>query len=72
MKYYTTEEVAELLKLHTRTVREYLKSGQLRGYKLGDTWRISEEDIQEFLEARANRPRKRKSIEQPEQAEQTE
>jgi excisionase family DNA binding protein len=47
---YTIEEVAKHLKVSTRTVREWLRSGKLKGLKAGRLWRIREEDLQAFLE----------------------
>lgn len=58
MRYLTVAEVAEILRIRDYTVREYLRNGELRGYKIGDVWRVAEEDLKEFLERRANRPRK--------------
>jgi excisionase family DNA binding protein len=46
----TVQEVAERLKLHRNTVRDYLRRGRLEGLKLsGRTWRISELALQRFL-----------------------
>jgi excisionase family DNA binding protein len=47
---YTIEEVAKHLKVSTRTVREWLRSGKLKGLKAGRLWRIREEELRAFLE----------------------
>ncbi|MEW6572953.1 MAG: helix-turn-helix domain-containing protein [Bacillota bacterium] len=46
---FTPEEVAEKLKISRSTVYLWLRQGRLKGVKVGDLWRISEEAIQEFL-----------------------
>lgn len=51
-KYYKVEEVAEILRVTAWTVREYLKAGILKGSKPGGQWRISEDSLTEFLEAK--------------------
>lgn len=50
MNIYTVEEVAEMLKLNPETVRRYLLSGKLKGIKLGKTWRIDSDALNEFLD----------------------
>jgi excisionase family DNA binding protein len=49
-KIYTPEEIAERLKVQERTVYGWLRSGKLRGAKLGRLWRIKESDFEAFLE----------------------
>ena len=48
MKFYTKQEVADILSVHPRTVEKYLLSGKMKGVKLGTMWRISEEDFMAF------------------------
>ena len=55
MKTYTIEEVAKILKLSTESIRRYLKSGTLKGSRLGRQWRISEEDLNKFFENNSNK-----------------
>lgn len=45
----TPEEVAEKLRVSRLTVMSYLRSGVLKGTKVGRLWRISEEDLSSFL-----------------------
>lgn len=54
MKFYTAEEVAEILKLDIVTVRRYLALGQMKGAKIGKSWRVTEDDLKEFVETRMN------------------
>lgn len=54
MKYYTAEEVADILKLQLSTIRNYLAQGKMKGAKIGKSWRITEEDLKEFINDRRN------------------
>jgi len=47
---YTPEEVAEMLKIQTETIRRYLRTGKLKGAKFGKHWRVSEKQLQDFFE----------------------
>jgi excisionase family DNA binding protein len=46
---YTPEEVAKKLRVSRRAVYEWLKSGKLNGLKAGQYWRVTEEDMTQFL-----------------------
>ena len=46
---YDIVEVAEKLKRRVETVREYLKSGALRGQKVGRKWYVTDRALTEFL-----------------------
>jgi excisionase family DNA binding protein len=55
----TVAQVAARLQTTEETVRDWLTSGRLRGYRPGGKrlgWRISEEDLRRFLDQSANRP----------------
>jgi excisionase family DNA binding protein len=43
-------EAAEFLKLSTRTVREYVKRGEIRGKLIGNRWRFRRADLDAFFE----------------------
>lgn len=51
LKFYTISEVAELLKVHDRTIRRLIDNKKLKAVKIGTTWRISEDDLNEYLES---------------------
>jgi len=51
-KLLTVEEVAENLRVTAYTVREHLKSGRLRGMKIGKLWRIKESDLEAFIKGK--------------------
>ncbi|MGQ4446683.1 helix-turn-helix domain-containing protein [Streptomyces griseus] len=42
---YSVGEVAELLGLHVRTVRNYVREGRLKAVRIGKQYRISKEDF---------------------------
>jgi excisionase family DNA binding protein len=48
---YSTEEVAEQLGLHVRTVRGYVRDGRLRAVRIGKQYRITREDLEAFVGA---------------------
>jgi excisionase family DNA binding protein len=49
---YSVEQVATLLNLHVRTVRNYVREGRLKAVRIGKQYRIARED----LEAMTGRP----------------
>lgn len=51
MKIYTTDEVADLLRIDPATVRRWVAAGRLGGFKAGRNWRVTEEDLQRFIQA---------------------
>lgn len=48
-KYYTVEQVAEVLTMHPKTIQKYIREGKLPAEKIGKGWRILENDLQAFL-----------------------
>lgn len=58
LKFYTSTEVAEILKMNPQVITRKLQGGELEGYKLGKDWRVSEAQLMQFLERHSNkRPR---------------
>lgn len=54
-KYLSPETVAEYLDVSPVTVRKWLRKGVLNGKKVGSRlWRISEDDLAEFLNDKMN------------------
>jgi excisionase family DNA binding protein len=49
-KFLTLREAAEVLRLSTRTVREYVKHGEIRGKIIGKRWRFRRADLDTFFE----------------------
>ncbi len=56
-EYFTLKEIAERLKVSERTVWRWVHSGALPAIKLGQQWRIRDDDLDEFLEARRAQPK---------------
>ncbi|MCL2404394.1 MAG: helix-turn-helix domain-containing protein [Defluviitaleaceae bacterium] len=48
-KFYTVDDIATMTMFTTRTIRNYLKDGQLTGRKIGGQWRFTEDDIGKFM-----------------------
>lgn len=48
----TPSEVAEMLRVSSMTVYRLIKSGELRAARIGKSYRISEADVDAYLEAR--------------------
>ncbi|WP_031072993.1 helix-turn-helix domain-containing protein [Streptomyces sp. NRRL WC-3742] len=45
-QYYSVEQVAELLGLHVRTVRGYIRDGRLAAARIGKQYRITRADLE--------------------------
>ena len=54
-KFYTTEEVAAMLRLHVQTVRTLILKKRMGAIKIGIEWRVSEEDFTEFIRENRNK-----------------
>jgi acetyl-CoA synthetase len=48
-EYLTPEEIAKILKIHAKTVRTWLKEGELKGIRLKGVWRIPKSEFEAFL-----------------------
>lgn len=54
--YYSPAELAEKLKLHPNTILKALRSGRLKGGKLGRKWLIPGSAIEDFMHSRGQVP----------------
>jgi excisionase family DNA binding protein len=45
---FTADEVAELLNLHVKTIRRYVRDGRLKARRIGKEYRIARADLDEF------------------------
>ncbi|SHI41891.1 DNA binding domain-containing protein, excisionase family [Nocardiopsis flavescens] len=45
-RYYSVDQVAELLGLHVKTVRGYIRDGRLAATRIGKQYRIRREDLE--------------------------
>jgi len=48
---YSVDQVAELLGLHVKTVRNYVRDGRLKATRIGKQYRIARADLEEFTGA---------------------
>lgn len=55
LKTYTLEEVEDILKVTRRTIYNYIKNGDLKAVKIGKYWRVSETNLQDFIEHGTNK-----------------
>ncbi|MEX1377424.1 MAG: helix-turn-helix domain-containing protein [Eubacteriales bacterium] len=49
-KFYSASKVAEILKIHEKTVQRYIREGKLHAVKVGKAWRISGNDLSSFVQ----------------------
>ena len=49
IRFFTVAEVAEAVDVSTRTVRRWIKSGELAAHHFGAVVRIAESDLKAFL-----------------------
>jgi len=49
LKVYTTEEIAEILRVHKRTVLNEISRGNLEAKKVGNKYRIIEEALKKYM-----------------------
>lgn len=60
-RMYTVTEVADRLRVHPQTIREWLREGTLEGVRLGGTkagWRVSGSEVERYLNERRSAPRR--------------
>lgn len=55
-KFLTVEDIKTTLNVHEQTVRDWLKSGRLKGINFGGKtgWRVEERDFDAFIEEMQN------------------
>jgi len=54
LRFFTSAELAEILKMHPQVITRKLQVGEISGYKLGKDWRVSETQLHEFLARHSN------------------
>lgn len=47
-KWYSVEELAEILSLHPRTVQRFIREGKIQGKKLGRAWKVSQDALRDY------------------------
>ena len=56
---YTAEEVGKMINRKTDTVRKYVRSGKLKGQKVGNEWYVTDRALTEFITGEKPEPRPR-------------
>ena len=49
LRVYTIDEVVDLLHVTKRSIYSYIKDGKLKAVKIGKYWRVTQENLEEFL-----------------------
>ncbi len=63
-KMLTVEEVAEELRVHPETVRQWIRNGELIALDISKEYRILRSDLDAFLAQRRGRRKRRKKAEE--------
>ncbi|MDY0063408.1 MAG: helix-turn-helix domain-containing protein [Myxococcota bacterium] len=48
---YSVDQLAELLDLHPKTVRRFIREGRIKARKIGREWRVHRDDLRDFTHA---------------------
>ncbi len=48
---YTVREIADTLRIHSRTAYRLIQEGKIRGIKVGSQWRVPESSLLEYIES---------------------
>jgi len=52
---YTLEQAANKFGIHKETLRKKAKAGKINGFRVGNQWRFTDQDIQEFIDRNRSR-----------------
>lgn len=51
----TIKDVSEYLKVNERTIYRLAASGELPGFKVGNSWRFKQSELEQYIASRHNR-----------------
>lgn len=51
IRLYSLKELSEKLGVTKITLQTYLKTGKIKGRKMGTTWHVTEESLREYFNA---------------------
>lgn len=49
IRLYSLTELEPILGVTHRTLQTYIKDGRMKGVKIGNRWRVSEEELRRFI-----------------------
>lgn len=52
--FFTSAELAEVLKMNPQVIARKLQAGEIEGYKLGKDWRVSKDQLLRYLDKHSN------------------
>lgn len=55
LNFLTVPEIAEILRCEVRTVRRKLNEGKISGHKPGKEWRVTREQLLQYIENTSNK-----------------
>ena len=55
IKLYEVEDLVRMLKVSRITVQAYLRSGRMKGVKIGKRWHVTEKNLKDFLSGETGR-----------------
>ena len=67
MQAFTVEQAAAALSLDRDTLRRWLRQGRIGGFKAGTDWRLTQADLDAFIERNRNSYRPERGQPEPEQ-----
>jgi excisionase family DNA binding protein len=56
LEWLTLQEIADELKLHIETVRDWVRTKRLTAYRVGRDYRVKRDDLNKFLAERRTKP----------------
>jgi len=63
LKLYNLDELSKILEVNKVTLRGYIQQGRVKAVKVGRTYRVTEEDLKDFLLKRGRGLSKEEGIE---------
>jgi excisionase family DNA binding protein len=48
---FTAEQIAAILQVSPKTIKDWLRAGKLSGCKIGRLWRVKAADLEGFIQA---------------------
>lgn len=52
---YTLDDLMDILKVSRRTLQNYIRKGTLKAFRVGNKWRVTKKQYEEFIEKNKNR-----------------